>query len=237
MIDWVINSILCEQIDEIVVAVSGTVGSDSLERVLSHIHGICIDSYLKNSNYACPIYTIPTPQRETAGDLVYVLEELGMKSGEVLVVYGDNLTTFDMPQFIAYHQNCSRELKTAATVALFEAPEKELHRFGIAEVKKVGAFDLIANFVEKPSPGQAKSRLASAGYYILNVADTSELLSRERKKVEHSLFPTLASQNRLAAFVTKLPYWIDISTIEAYNSANQMAHENLILPPPGDKNE
>ena len=48
MIDWVIRSILEDSVDEIIVAVSGTTGEDTEERTLSHIHGISIDSYLRN---------------------------------------------------------------------------------------------------------------------------------------------------------------------------------------------
>ncbi len=232
MLDWVISSIVDKSIDEIIVAVSGTVGNDAMERVLTHIHGICIDSYLKNANYNFNIRTIPTPQRETAGDLRYVLEEIGMRSGEVLVVYGDNITSFNMSQFVDYHRSCRKELGTSASVVLFEAPEQELHRFGIAKVNQIKNFTMIEKFVEKPSLAEAPSRLASAGYYILEVGDVLEALSREKVKVENSLFPTLASQGKLAGFVTKLPYWIDISTMEAYNLANQLAHDNLILPPP-----
>src|SRR3989338_5147952 len=79
MIDWVIRSILDDSIDEIIVAVSGTAGENLQDRVLSHIHGICIDSYLKNVDYGKPLRTVPTPQKETAGDLHYILEETGIK--------------------------------------------------------------------------------------------------------------------------------------------------------------
>ena len=99
---------------------------------------------------------------------------------------------------------------------------------------------MVENFVEKPAQQEALSRFASAGYYILEIGDVFDMLSRERIKVEHSLFPALATQGKLAGFLTKLPYWIDISTLEAYNLANQMAHDDLILPPPtthDDKNE
>ena len=119
MIDWVIQSVVSAPVDEVIVAVSGTVGNDALDRVLSHIHGICIDAYLKNSNYNFGIKTIPTPQRETAGDLRYVLEELGIKDGPVLVAYGDNLTSFDVAQFVKYHNLCRKELGSSATVVLF----------------------------------------------------------------------------------------------------------------------
>lgn len=232
MVDWVIRSVLNNKVDEIIIGVSGTVGDDVQERMLSHIHGICIDAYIKNLNYNCPIKTIPTPQRETAGDLRFILEEAHIKKGTIIVAYGDNLTLIDIDKLIDYHERCRRELHTVGTVVLFEAPESEVHRFGIAKLKNVNGFDLIENFIEKPTLQQAPSRLANAGYYMLDVEEIFDMLSREKIKVEHSLFPALASQNRLAGFVTKLPYWIDISTIESYELANKMAHENLILPPP-----
>ncbi len=232
MVDWVIRSVMGKNVDGIILAVSGTVGEDSQERMLSHIHGICIDAYIKNLNYNCPIRTIPTPQRETAGDLRFVLEEAHIKKGTIIVAYGDNLTSVDVDKLLDYHERCKKELGTVGTVVLFEAPENEVHRFGIAKLKSVNGFDLIENFIEKPTLQQAPSRLANAGYYILDVEEVFDMLSREKVKVEHSLFPTLASQNKLAAFVTKLPFWIDISTVEAYELANKLAHDNLILPPP-----
>lgn len=236
MIDWVIRSILNKRIDEIIVGISGTIGENTEERVLSHIHGICIDSYLKNLNYDCRIRTVPTPQRETGGDLRYILEEIHMKKGRIIVVYGDNLTEFDVDKLLDYHERCKEELGIAGTVVLFEAPENELHRFGIAKLKNVKGFDLITSFIEKPTQQEAPSRLANAGYYVLEVDEVFDMLPRERIKTEHSIFPVLASQNKLAGFVTKLPYWIDISTLEAYNVANRMAHDNLIIPPSGKIN-
>ena len=231
MIEWVIRSIVSPQIEEVIVGVSGTVGDDVEERILSHIHGICIDSYLKNLNYGFKIRTVPTPMRETAGDLRYILEEIGMKKGRILVVYGDNLTQINVDELLAYHENCKKELGIIGTVVLFEAPESEVHRFGIAKLKQVKGFNLIENFIEKPTLQQAPSRYANAGYYVLDVEEVFYMIPRERMKVEHSLFPALASQDKLAGFVTKLPYWIDISTIEAYNSANEMVYDNLIIPP------
>ncbi len=232
MIDWVMKSVINEQIDEIIVGVSGTVGEDVNERILSHIHGICIDSYLKNVNVGIKVRTVPTPQRETAGDLRYILEEIHMKKGRIIVVYGDNLTQFDSRRILDYHEKCKNELNIAGTVLLFEPPETELHRFGIAKIKNVNGFDLVESFIEKPTLQQAPSKFANAGYYVLDVEEVFDMLSREKIKVEHSLFPALASQDRLAAFKEKLPFWIDISTVQAYEMANKMAHENLILSPP-----
>jgi mannose-1-phosphate guanylyltransferase len=238
MIDWIIGSILNENIDEIIVAVPGTVGNDPEERILSHIQGISIDSYLRNLNLGLNVRTIPTPMRETGGDLRFVLEEADIRKGRIIVVYGDNLTKFDFNQMVEYHERCRKELGVACTVLLFEAPETELHRFGIAKIKQVKGFDLIEFFIEKPPLQQAPSRYANSGYYIIEVEDIIDKLPRGKLKVEHSLFPQLAAEGKLAAFIAKLPYWIDISTLEAYDLANKMAHDNLILPPPlsEDKN-
>lgn len=237
MIDWVIRSIVSPKIDEVIVGVSGTVGEDMQERVLSHIHGICIDSYLKNVKYDFKIRTVPTPMRETAGDLRYILEETGMKKGRILVVYGDNLTKINIDKLLDYHEKCKSELSSVATIVLFEAPESEVHRFGIAKLKQVNGLNLIENFIEKPTLQQAPSRFANAGYYVLDIEEIFDMLSKERIKVENSLFPVLASQGKLAGFTTKLPYWIDISTIEAYEQANRMAHDNLIIPPASSDNQ
>lgn len=231
MIDWVIRSV-AENVEEIIVAVSGTTGSDTEERTLSHIHGISIDSYIKNMNYPCTVRTIPTPQRETAGDIRYILEELNMRNGRIIVVYGDNLTQFNLKEMIGYHEQCRAALETSATVLLFEAPKDQLNRFGIAKIKKKEGFDIVDDFVEKPRLEDAPSRLANGGYYILEIEDIFDFLSRESVKVENSLFPALAKNDKLAGYVTKLPYWIDISTIDAYENANKLAHDGLIIPPP-----
>jgi len=237
MIDWVIRSIE-GSVDEIIVAIPGTVGEDVHERTLSHIHGMSIDFYLKNAGYPVSVRTIPVPQKETAGDLRYILEETGINNGEILVVYGDNLTSFDVGEMVLYHRKARKKLGVSSTVLLFEAPQNELDRFGIAKVKSVEGFNLIENFVEKPKLSEAPSNLANGGYYIIEAEDVYEMLPRHKTKVEHSLFPGLAKANKLCGFVTRLPHWIDISTVEAYENANKMAYDGLIIPPPSkEENE
>jgi mannose-1-phosphate guanylyltransferase len=233
MLDWVIRSVLSgNAIDEVFVGISGTSGKDLQERILSHTHGICIDSYLKNMDYGVPVSTITTPQRETAGDILHILQENNISSGPLLVAYGDNLTSFDIGGMMRYHRSCREKLGISATVLLFEAPEKELDRFGIAHVEKSKEFTLIKSFIEKPSIKEAPSNLANGGYYILEIGDIFDIFPREKIKVEQSIFPKLAEDGKLAGFVTKLPFWMDISTTKAYEKASKMAHDGVIIPPP-----
>jgi mannose-1-phosphate guanylyltransferase len=238
MLDWVIRSVLSgNNVDEVFVAIPGTSGKDLEERILSHTHGICIDSYLKNMDYGVPVNTVLTPQKETAGDILHIIQEHDIKEGGLLVAYGDNLTSVNLQGMVDYHTRCRRELGVSATVLLFEAPEKDVSRFGIADVEKSGDFTLIRSFVEKPKREEAPSNLANGGYYILEIGDILDKFPRERIKVEQSIFPALAKENKLAAFVTKLPFWLDISTVEAYEEASKMAHDGLIIAPPPINND
>ncbi len=230
MIDLVIRSLTnFSEFEDIIIAIPGTVGDSFEERVISHIHGICIDTYIKNSS--CKnVRTIPTQQKETAGDLRYIFEEAGIHSGDVIVAYGDNLTMFNLKEMIDYHQRCKEKLGTVCTVLLFEPPEKEIHRFGVVKTTKIDGFDMIKEFIEKPT-GVVPSKLASAGYYILDVGKVFDMIPREKNKMENYLFPKLAKEGKLSGFITKLPYWIDISTIESYERANILAHEGTIISP------
>ena len=233
MLDWVIRSILSgNSIDEIFVGISGTSGKELDERIMSHTHGICIDSYLKNMDYGIPVSTITTPQKETAGDILHIIQENGITTGPLLVAYGDNLTSFNVREMIDYHNSCREKLGISATVLLFEAPRDEVNRFGIADVERSSDFTLIKSFVEKPDLSEAPSNLANGGYYILEIGDIIDMFPREKIKVEQSIFPELARNGKLAGFVSQLPFWLDISTTQSYEDASKMAHEGMILPPP-----
>ena len=227
VIDWVMDNIkTCSEIDDIIVAISGTKGDDFEERILSHTHGICMDSYLKNAHKN--IRTVPTPQRETSGDLKFVLDEMNIRKGAVLVAYGDNLTRVNIMEMLNYHRKC-RAIGASGTVMLFEVPERDISRFGIAETRDVKGVTMIESFIEKPE--KSGSCMANAGYYILEIEDVYDVMTKEKIKIEDSLFPRLAADGKLAGFVAKVPYWIDIGTKQAYEDANRMAHENLIIPP------
>jgi len=231
IIDWILSNVkTCRGVEEIFVAIPGVTSSEFDDRMLGVAHGIALDTYLKKVEGN--IKTIPTFQMETGGDLTHVLDELGISEGRILVAYGDILTRVDLSQMADYHERCREKLGISATVMLFEVPEKDVSRFGIARVVEREGFNLIEEFVEKPKLEEAPSRLANAGYYILEIDDIRDMLPRKRIKVEQSIFPKLAKEGRLAGFITKLPFWIDIGTKESYELANKLAYENLIIPPP-----
>ena len=224
IIDWVIGNLRkCGEIDEIIIAIAG----DTDE--ISKIQGLCIEKYI-SEKYAGSISIVRTEQKETSGDLKKVLRERGLKSGPVLVAYGDNLSDVNVTALLDYHRNCRAAHGTSATVALFEVSEENARRLGVATLKKEKGFVLVDKFVEKPR--NPESHMANAAYYILELDDVEKLVEDRVVKIEQSLFPLLAGQGRLAGVAEKISFWIDIGTLESYEAANKFAHENVIIPPP-----
>ena len=207
VIEYVIeNFVGCDHIRELVVGVS--YAKDRIGEYLSHRkHGFD------------KIELVTTFGWETGGDLKCILHEKDITE-RIAVAYGDNITNIDMNDMLKFH----KKEGALATVALFEVPEEDVSRFGIATVDG----NRISNFVEKPEK-DVGSRLANAGYYIIE-PEAFEMLSFDKKKVEETLFPKLAKEGKLAGYVWTPKHWLDIGTYASYKKANQMTEEGLIAP-------
>ncbi len=231
VIDWAIHNIAkCDEIKDIIVAVAGGNEGDPDEIKMYSTHASAISNYVKfNKEFPGIIHTEQTPQKETGGDLKFLAKKNKLEEETVIVAYGDIVTSIDVNAMLAYHRKCRKALGVSATVALFEVPEKDIGRFGIATRKNVQGNDIVTSFVEKPV--RSESRLANSGYYILEMRDVYRLLPDGAEKVERTVFPALATQGKLAGFITTLPYWLDIGTLESLEEANARAHEGIILPP------
>lgn len=208
VVDYVIDNLMTAhgEISEIFVAVSYM--REVIESYLSHTPR----DHLK-------IETVTTLGWETGGDLHAVVVEKGI-SEPVVVAYGDNVTNLNIGEMVKFHKKSGK----LATIALFRVPFEDVDRFGIAEV----AGDLVTSFIEKPPKKEAKSNLANAGYYILE-PQLLERIPHKKVKIEHVLFPSLAKEGQLGAFIYNPSYWLDIGTIDAYRKANRMIEG--ILPP------
>ena len=81
-------------------------------------------------------------------------------------MFGDDLVLSDTPctkQLIDY----STKKSGAVTVAVQEVPKSEVSPYGIYELAK-GSQDRVLSAVEKPSPKDTPSQLATFGRFILN---------------------------------------------------------------------
>ena len=200
------NFVGCDHITELIIGVAY-----ARERV---------EEYVKHSKHGfSKVELVTTFGWETGGDLKCILHGNDINE-RIAVAYGDNITNIDLNNMLAFH----KKEGALATVALFEVPEEDVSRFGIARMNE----NKIEEFVEKPEK-DVGSRLANAGYYIIE-PEAFEKLSFDKKKVEETLFPTLAKEGKLAGYIWKPKHWLDIGTYAAYKKANRMTEEGLIAP-------
>ncbi|HLC68433.1 MAG TPA: nucleotidyltransferase family protein [Candidatus Bilamarchaeaceae archaeon] len=206
VIEYAIENLkTCKDIDRIYLGISHM--ANAMEHYFDHV------------DYGIPIELVNTPAWETGGDLKTIVEKKGIEEA-VVVAYGDLVVQLDVHKMLDFHRRNGK----MATVALFEVPSTDARRFGIAEVKS----NTVTRFVEKPAPRTMKSNLANAGYYVLEPSALKQL-PLEKAKVEEKLFPQLVSKGQLAGYTVKLPYWLDIGTVESYRKANRMV-EGIIAP-------
>jgi len=207
VIEYVIDNILtCKDVDTIYIAVS-------------HLKET-IENYFKHTpRENVKIEIVNTLGWETGGDLKMIAIEKEINE-TVIVAYGDNVTNINIGEMVEFHRNS----KLPATLALFEVPNEDISRFGIAKVEN----GKILEFKEKPKLEDAPSNLANAGYYIL---DNSALaaLTLKKDKVENLLFPGLAREGKLSAYTYKARLWLDIGTIQTYKEANKLV-EKFVAP-------
>jgi mannose-1-phosphate guanylyltransferase len=210
VLDYVIENLAeCSEIGKIYVAVSHSRST--------------IERYIQHMDYGVEVETVAALGWETGGDLKIVLAGKDVRE-PVIVAYGDIVSRISTKELLSFHRKRGKE----ATVALFEVPDDEVGRFGIADYRD----GLVGRFVEKPRREDAPSNFANAGYYVLEKA-AQEKLPLEKKRVEDVLFPKLALEGQLAGYLCKPNYWLDIGTIDAYRNANRLV-EGISPPPNGN---
>jgi glucose-1-phosphate thymidylyltransferase len=91
------------------------------------------------------------------GDIRFTVERAGLQGEELLVVAGDNLIGYSVPDFVAFWRE-----KGGSAVALYECPDRELvKQYGVVELDDD---DRIVAFEEKPAEPQ--SDLAATAAYL-----------------------------------------------------------------------
>lgn len=214
-IDYVIDNVLkVKEVDSIYIGVS------HLEEAM--------ESYVSNKGYPIKVETVHTDCLETGGDLK-ILAEHAQVNETFLVCNGDNITEIDLNESLRIH----RDNGAIGTVVLFEVPEEDVPRFGIAEVEN----EQIKKFVEKPKLEDAPSKLANAGYCVLEPSSL-DLIPSGKARLEDTAFVKLAEQGKLYCHVVNPPHWLDIGTLEAYLEANKVILQKQgLVPPPEETNE
>jgi glucose-1-phosphate thymidylyltransferase len=96
------------------------------------------------------------------GDLAFTIERAGLDGEDLLVVAGDNLVGYSLPQFIAFSRN-----KGGSAIAVYEAADSELLKgYGVIVLD---ADDRVVGFEEKPA--RPRSNLAATAAYLFRGQD------------------------------------------------------------------
>ncbi len=91
------------------------------------------------------------------GDMRFTVERAGLQGEEVLVVAGDNLIGYSVPDFVAFWRG-----KGGSALALHQCPDPALlKQYGVVELDDE---DRIATFEEKPA--EPRSDLAATAAYL-----------------------------------------------------------------------
>jgi hypothetical protein len=138
----------------------------------------------------------------------------GFFDDTTIVLCGDAIIDLDLHAAVFEH----RSKKAMASVVTLEVPKDEVKNYGIVVA---GKDNRVTSFQEKPSPEEARSRLASTGIYIFE-PEVIELIPKDREfDIGSQLFPMLVEQGLPFFAQSRYFNWIDIGRVSDYWSVCQ----------------
>lgn len=150
---------------------------------LHHQPHIITEYFEKGSRWDVDItYSFEPELLGTAGAVKRVQEQF---DSTFLVLYGDNLTTCDLSQLVAFH----RAKGGIATIALHYRDNPSAS--GIADLNEQ---DRITRFVERPKPDQLFSHWVSAGILVLEPEMLDAIPDGTASDFGGDLFPSLLAR-------------------------------------------
>lgn len=139
----------------------------------------------------------------TGGALKYAEDLL---RDRFLMLNGDVLTDIDLSAQLAQHERA----QARATLALVAVDDPSA--YGLVQCRADGS---VAQFIEKPAPGEAPTNLVNAGVYVLESNVLDEMAPAGTNiSIEHDVFPRLVDRG-LYGYGAR-GYWLDIGTPERY---------------------
>ncbi len=153
-------------------------------------------------------YAVEDHPLGTAGAIRFAAKGLDER---LVVCNGDVLTTLDLGDLVAFHDERGAE----ATICLTQVADPSA--FGVVPTRDDGE---VVAFVEKPPKGKAPTNWINAGTYVLEPSVLQRIPERLTVSIERETFPRMLEEpSRLYAMATDA-YWIDIGTPEKYLQAH-----------------
>ena len=100
------------------------------------------------------------------GDIAFTIEQAGLRGEDMLVVAGDNLIGYSLPEYVGFWR-----AKGGSAIAVHEVDDRTLLRnYGVVELDDE---DRVVGFEEKPA--EPRSNLAATASYLYRGADLERL--------------------------------------------------------------
>lgn len=154
-------------------------------------------------------YAVEDSPLDTAGAIGFAARQAKITKTFV-VANGDVLCDLDISSLVAFHKNHGGE----GTLHL--TPVDDPSQYGVVETDESGK---VLRFVEKPKPGETKSRQISAGTYVLEPEALRRMPGTAPMSIERTTFPEMVLAGELFAMSTN-DYWIDAGRPDTYIRAN-----------------
>ncbi|MCP4605002.1 MAG: hypothetical protein GY847_31520 [Proteobacteria bacterium] len=248
MLSWFVGA---PEIDKLYVVVKSdhvvSVLKDYIQKRVSYIENIsALFSKLgyqveyRNPNLAIEVFR--ANGWGTGGDLRSSIRQIETTDGldeDFLVCNGDyitvrklsnnNLTTqLNLSDMIAQHRKASAAMNIDMTDALFSVNRSDATRFGVADVQKIGGFDVIRGFREKPNIDDIPDKpWINAGVYIINtefaLTNIDKILpDKPNTNLEKTLLEPLARSDdpKMGAYLLDLYAWFDVGTLQQLVDTN-----------------
>jgi glucose-1-phosphate thymidylyltransferase len=158
------------------------------------------------------------------GDIAFAIEQAGLQGEDLLVVAGDNLIGYSLPEYVAFWRE-----KGGSAIAVHEVADRSLlSHYGVVELDDD---DRVVDLEEKPA--EPRSNLAATAAYLYRGADL-ELLPRY---LEEGNAPD-APGNYAVWLYTRAPLygyrfsgeWHDIGDLGQLLHADNLLRERAGLP-------
>jgi mannose-1-phosphate guanylyltransferase len=145
----------------------------------------------------------------SAGGMRRIQDFSGFFDDTTIVMCGDAIIDLDITAALFEHKT----KKAMASVVTLEVPIEDVKNYGIVAAGKDGK---IESFQEKPSPEEAKSRLASTGIYIFEPSVIDLIPPGREFDIGSELFPMLVEKNLPFYAQSRFFNWIDIGRVADY---------------------
>jgi len=134
-----------------------------------------------------------------------------------VVIYGDNLTDFDLSAMVDFHQ----EKKAIATLALFETTNSQ--EVGIVNMETDGRISRLVEKPKSPHPDPQSKVLANGAVYALEKNVLDYIPRGTSCDFAYDIFPRLIDLDLPVYGYVLDPqdYLIDIGTIDKYHRVNK----------------